>query len=173
ITDQDVIESVSLELIDYLLTFIVKAQDGSALEGASVSVNFESLVTDENGVASLEVIPGSYEYIVTMADYLGVTSTVEVVDQDVTVEISLQPNGINEDIFSNFKLYPNPFSEKITLNNPWLVERVLINTMDGKLVYDILLNGNSEIKTSDLKNGIYLITLEGWNGERFMVKMVK
>ncbi len=173
ITDQDIIESVDLELIDYLLTFIVKAQDGSALEGASVSVNFETLVTDENGEASLVVVPGSYEYIVTMTDYLGVTSTVDVVDQDVTVNISMQPNGIIEDIFSNLKVFPNPFSEKITLSNPWLVERVLINTMDGKLIYDILLNGNSEIKTSDLKNGIYLITLESWNGERFVMKMVK
>ncbi len=83
--------------------------------------------------------------------------------------------------FSKFQLYPNPASEKLTLNMRIKDEAkvmVSIHNIDGKVVAKDLLHNIAgtfykEIDVSDLMPGIYLMvveTSEGAINKRFMVK---
>lgn len=69
-------------------------------------------------------------------------------------------------------LYPNPFSEKIILQNAGWATRTIITDLMGKVVLDTSLNDN-RINTSILKSGMYLVYLYDESGRMYVQKMVK
>ncbi|MDY0349081.1 MAG: T9SS type A sorting domain-containing protein, partial [Tenuifilaceae bacterium] len=91
---------------------------------------------------------------------------------NVTVEFEII-TGVNTNNFANLKVYPNPFSDEIKIANAHRVNRVIITNTAGQRVMDINLNGLETIDTSELTNGVYLVTFEGTNGERTVRKMIK
>ncbi|TVQ89463.1 MAG: T9SS C-terminal target domain-containing protein [Bacteroidetes bacterium] len=80
------------------------------------------------------------------------------------------------DIISNeVVIFPNPFSNSITITNALYVERLLINNVIGQLILEKTLSGSEQetISTENLPKGIYLITLIDKDGYRQVRKMVK
>jgi len=73
----------------------------------------------------------------------------------------------------NLSAYPNPFDSYITINNPSMVNRVVITNLLGQKVLDIKTNGAQQIETASLPTGIYLVSFEVANGESVVRKMVK
>lgn len=164
--------SVEFELITYTLTFIVKATDNTLLEGASISINSETTVTNASGEATIDLAPGTYDYTVTLQDYLDVTGTVTITNANVTENVTMTV-GIIEGDFAQFSVYPNPFSNEITISNPQVVKSVSISAINGQVLRIIETEGKASINTENLPVGMYLITFESHNGERFISKMVK
>jgi uncharacterized repeat protein (TIGR02543 family) len=84
------------------------------------------------------------------------------------------PDAADINTLSNLNVYPNPFSNFITLSNAEMVTRVVITNIIGQVVMDIPMNGSQRIiETGSLKTGVYLISFQASNGERVVRKMVK
>ncbi|MDD2550166.1 MAG: carboxypeptidase regulatory-like domain-containing protein, partial [Bacteroidales bacterium] len=160
--------------VGHTVTFTVKDDEANTIEGITISINDVELTTDAEGVATIELLDGTYDYTASHDyAYYQATGTVVVDGADWDEPVTMIPTGIDSELFSNLKVYPNPFSNKISITHADRVNRVIITNVVGQRVMDITLNGNKEIGTSELGSGIYLITLEGLNGERIVRKMIK
>ena len=74
-------------------------------------------------------------------------------------------------------LYPNPFSNKITINTSEQTEEIatieIFNTL-GALIHKVSIDSRSTtIDTSNLARGIYVIKLNAFSGKSIIKKMVK
>ncbi|MFO7842721.1 MAG: BspA family leucine-rich repeat surface protein [Bacteroidales bacterium] len=101
------------------------------------------------------------EYIFTVTDNRTLVANFEV------------STGITSSLLSNLSVYPNPFGESITLENAESVNRVIITSVIGQRVMDITLNGQTQINTSHLVGGVYLIEFQSNNGDRVVKRMIK
>jgi hypothetical protein len=71
-----------------------------------------------------------------------------------------------------FKVYPNPFSNVINIENNDKLTRVVISNIAGQRVMDVEYP-NSEIRTDNLVSGIYVISLITENGIAKTEKIIK
>lgn len=94
-------------------------------------------------------------YTVTVTDANGCTSS-----NNYTVNSLIGLNELNE---IPFNLYPNPSTGKFNLmfaNNEQIVYRLEILDLDGRVIYEGTIAGNSEvIDLSDKSNGSYILRL--------------
>jgi hypothetical protein len=71
-----------------------------------------------------------------------------------------------------FNVYPNPFNDRITIDNNEKLTRVVISNIAGQRVIDID-NPTREIRTANLVSGIYVISLYTENGVAKTERMIK
>ncbi|SHF63711.1 Por secretion system C-terminal sorting domain-containing protein [Mariniphaga anaerophila] len=89
------------------------------------------------------------------------------------VDLGLTPSPIVPDGAVEFSVYPNPFNERIFIDNNEKVARVVINNIAGQQVMDIE-HPNREIRTANLVSGVYVISLYTEDGVRAKsVRIVK
>jgi len=81
-----------------------------------------------------------------------------------TSDISLSKNEI--------KIYPNPFSEILNISDASNVKNVLVTDFSGRLVKTIA-NPGKELHLGELKQGMYLVTLEMKDGSKQTIKAIK
>jgi hypothetical protein len=98
-------------------------------------------------------------------------------DMKAPVVINLKSLSTENLFLKNVVLYPNPFSESITVNASQQDEKVtkieLFNTI-GALINTIATDKEiTTIDTSNLANGVYLIKLSADNGKSVIKKLVK
>jgi len=96
-TDKSIIQS---DMIDveagnfdtYAVNFNVIDSDGNPVEGATITLEgHPETTTNASGQATYpEVFPGTFAYEITKGGLEGASGTIEVVDQDVTVNATLQ-----------------------------------------------------------------------------------
>ena len=79
----------------YLVEFYV-SNDLGVISGASISINGETLTTDVNGYASIQLIAGSYNYTVTAAGNYSVSGSV-IVTADTVVYVTMIQGGLYTD----------------------------------------------------------------------------
>jgi mannan endo-1,4-beta-mannosidase len=78
--------------------------------------------------------------------------------------------GISEDI--NFKIYPNPGTEIITISNSEYIDNISILDVSGKLIFSK--SGNTEtLDISTLKSGIYFLKVETNISSFKVLKLIK
>jgi len=82
------------------------------------------------------------------------------------------PTGLNPNYESDFKVYPNPFNNQITIVNNDKLTRVVISNIAGQRVIDIEYP-NREINTANLVSGIYVISLYTESGIAKTERMIK
>lgn len=79
------------------------------------------------------------------------------------------------EILSNakaIKLYPNPFTEVINISDASNVKNVLVTDIAGRLVKTIA-NPGKELYLGELKQGMYLLTLEMKDGSKQTIKAIR
>lgn len=81
-----------------------------------------------------------------------------------TTETSVTRNSI--------KVYPNPFSDVLNISDISNVKNVLVTDISGRLVKTIAAP-SSALHLEELKQGMYLVTLEMKDGSRQTVKVIK
>jgi carbon monoxide dehydrogenase subunit G len=96
---------------------------------------------------------------------LGANTNVTVEFEVITSVPSLALGGV--------RVYPNPFTNTISIANAESVARVIITDIIGKQVMAVTLNGETHINTSSLRDGVYLVILEDSTGQRVVRRMVK
>ena len=77
-----------------------------------------------------------------------------------------------KDAKNNIKVYPNPFSEVLNISDVANVKNVLVTDIAGRLVKTIA-NPTSELHLGELKQGMYLVTLEMKDGSKQTIKTIK
>lgn len=89
----------------------------------------------------------------------------------ITVSSSL---SIGEQNFSNFKYYPNPIKEKLFIRNAAEIASIeILNLLGQKLLSTPIDATASEIDTSSLSKGNYLLKINSFQGEWKTVKILK
>lgn len=77
----------------------------------------------------------------------------------ITLNINATVSDVNEKLENEFKLFPNPANEFLTIDFP-LASQILIYDLSGKLILRKELSaGEQIISTSSIENGMYLIRL--------------
>ncbi len=140
------------------------------VSGTTVTVDY-----DYNAVGGLEV---STTYVVTVdADVLenaegnafgGVSGTAWTFTTGPDV-----PDGTEPEVEAvDFKIYPNPFSDQILIDNNDKLTRVIVHNIAGQKVIDVEYPEHT-ISTSKLVSGVYLISLINEDGIAKTERMVK
>lgn len=82
-------------------------------------------------------------------------------------------SSVEQNVFANQSIYPNPFSDFITISNPETVETIIFTNITGQVVSELSSFENGQINTSELANGFYLMVLVSENGDRLVKKVLK
>ncbi len=86
--------------------------------------------------------------------------------------VDITATKVDPDVVNTFKVYPNPFNDKITIDNSDKLSRVVISNIAGQKVIDIE-HPTREIRTANLVSGIYVISLYTENGIAKTERMIK
>lgn len=101
--------------------------------------------------------------------WLEVTSQYGCKGRDtVNVEVT-EYVGMSDLNISNFKVYPNPANDWITL--PESTDKVTVYTLDGRILLKQDLKEGSKMDVSQLPNGSYILIAEGTSG-RYLSKVI-
>jgi predicted nucleic acid-binding Zn-ribbon protein len=91
------------------------------------------------------------------------TITTKDGEQSATVYIIQQesslPTGINENILSRAKIYPNPATDKLYIENCGATE-ILVTDALGRFIYHTFIIDAGNIPTRNWNSGLYLVTLK-------------
>ena len=160
IVDQDITVNVELELLPaevYDVTFNV-TDGANPLENVTLSFNGSDFTSDASGeIIIYDVVPDTYVYSVEFAGYISETGEITVIDQDVTIEITLTWTEILEQTVVNVKFYPNPANDYIIVEQE---DISLIEIIDicGKILFSKTASeASTKIDITNLNAGMYFI----------------
>jgi uncharacterized repeat protein (TIGR02543 family) len=159
----------------YVLTIDIIGNGTVEVNGEEYS---EALALASGTEVTLEAIAGSgYEFV-------GWTGDLESDEPEITItmdanrQITATFSIVNTSEMLNYqaiKIFPNPFSGSITLENEGMGGTIKITSLSGQTIREYRLDGSSTavLDTGDLENGIYLLIFTPENGERTVLKMIK
>ena len=84
--------------------------------------------------------------------------------------------GVDEITADSFSVYPVPFSNKITINSENKISEITLYNSAGTIVKSLNVsnsNNKPELNTSDLKAGVYIVSVKGTNGTRLSKQIIK
>ena len=87
--------------------FTVTDTENKALSGVAVAIGNETVVTDENGVATFRLIAGTYNATITKAQYTTAIREVVVGEEDVKIPITMEQVSDEEfvaDVIANMDI---------------------------------------------------------------------
>lgn len=158
----------------YTVSFNVTNNQSVAIEGAEVVVTgYAPIITNELGVAQIDLIDGDYSFAVTAALYQNYEGNFSVLGEAVSVTVVMVPTSIPGNSITSVSAYPNPFSNQIYISNAELVARVDVLNVTGQTLISVKIDDENIISASALLNGVYLVKFTGKNGESVTRKMIK
>ena len=99
----------------------------------------------------------------------GTDGQFKIAAYDSTVLAANEVKGNTKD---GIKVYPNPFTEVLSISDATHVKNVLVTDIAGRLVKTIASPGK-ELHLGELKQGVYLVTLEMKDGTKQTMKVIK
>ncbi len=166
VTDQDVTVEVVLVTHGYTLTFEVEDEDGNPLADAVVTLDGTSYDAGEYVFDNLPA--GTYSWTVSLSGFFDSEGTVEITDEDVTVNVILSEDDTSvtsPETLNEAMVYPNPANQEVNIQTQEILTHVFIYDILGQQVYGEQINHTSaRINVSDLKPGIYLLKLHTQEG---------
>jgi hypothetical protein len=152
----------------YTVTFIIEPWE-SVITGLEIEINQETLVPNEDGIATIELPNGEYPYVVTAPEYDTVESTVTVNGEDVEEFITIS-TAIHNPLISTLRVYPNPVVDRLILEGA-KIDAAEVYSITGKLLLQ-LEQVNGFIDLSSLNKGVYLIRVQSQDLET-TIRVVK
>ncbi len=143
----------------YTVTFNVKDENNNAVSNALIIVNNDTLITDNQGVAEIDLWCSEYNYKVITS--CGVyTGTFSVQGNDVNVMVEINCTGEKSLQATDIFAYPNPVRDILHIINKRGSE-LIITDINGKiLLKTTVISDNYELNMTTYRPGIYLIRLE-------------
>ena len=143
--DSDVIFTANFEL-GYTVSFTVVDVEDNPIEGATIVINEETLITDGSGVATIELADGSYSYTALGLDFVVVTGTATVSAADLSIDITIQtqiyaPFNLKARVINGnqIKLSWNPgFADDMESYEDFIIENIgnyTLIDLDGTQTY--------------------------------------
>ncbi len=130
--------------------------------------NDNAIVNDWLYVAMVEA--GHYYDVIGIVN--GRLDNFKLEPRDVLDVKDLTLTDVKADLENSFSVYPNPFNDRITIENSDKVSRVVVSNIAGQRVIDIEYP-TREIRTANLVSGIYIISLYTENGVAKTERMIK
>ncbi len=96
-----------------------------------------------------------------------------VTTKNVAVSGAGLSTGINDNWDSNLKIYPNPFTNEIRFEGAQNVKRVMVTSVTGQVLRDVVIGESNSVSTQDLPLGMYFVTFMNDKGEKAIHKMIK
>jgi hypothetical protein len=140
-----------------------KVFEGSTVEFTAIpDENYEVKEWKRNNV----VVPDN------ITNYYATTISAET---KVTVEFMKSNVGIIANEANDVELFPNPFTNELTICNAAHIQKVTITNAIGQIVKEDMLTGNQTavISTHHLQSGVYFVTLKNNEGAEITQKIVK
>ena len=158
----------------FTATFTV-LNNGTPIQGASVLINNETIITSATGVATISLHNGSYDFAISATGFENYTSSLTINGVDISQPVNMTPVGINAAYLSKIAAYPNPFTNEMVLKNVAEITQLIISNSVGNQVVSLSNNGSDvvTISTDQLPSGFYLVTLKTKSGEMIVKKMIK
>lgn len=137
---------------------------GTADELAGTLGNIETVAF--NSVAGTQ-------YFVNVGYYSGTSDSAEGnFNLDITSTAILATSDVQPAKAKDIKVYPNPFVDELNISDVANVKSVLVIDIAGRLIKTID-KPSSTLHLGDLKQGLYLVTLEMKDGTRQVIKAIK
>jgi hypothetical protein len=176
---ENVLSEIELNVIpegSLLITFTV-TDGANILPGATITIDGEDLIADENGIVSTYLLSNTYTYTITLEGYADITDEVAVNDADVDIEITMTLiSSFKEANSMNFSYYPNPATSNITveMTTESDVKSLVIYSATGSvLFYSDNLNRKMLIDISSFPSGILLLKALNADGISISKQIVK
>jgi surface protein len=81
--------------------------------------------------------------------------------------------GINNANNNNLSVYPNPFNDIISIKGDLTISKITLSSVAGQKLLERDTNFQENLKTSNLKQGVYFLNIELVNGKQQVIKLVK
>lgn len=151
----------------------------SILGEGEVTVNgdlySESILLDEGSVVSLVATPSEgYQFDGWSGDLTSnqTSESVTMVGDKLIVATFSVISSIDQNSVEERKVYPNPFGNRLSIDNSELISRIsFINVLGQNAL--VITNPSDEIGTGSLPKGLYLIAIEDFNGNVIFRKVMK
>ena len=119
VDDIPISKIIKLNKAFYTLKLIVRdIENGNYIQGAELNINEETKITNINGVATITLGNGTYDYVVTQRNYKRYTGQIIIKDQDVVETIYLELRDTVITYTATDAITKDPISEvNITLIN--------------------------------------------------------
>nr|MDA3865656.1 carboxypeptidase regulatory-like domain-containing protein [Salinivirgaceae bacterium] len=139
----------------YTVSFTILDENSVAIEGAEVTVDDAQLITDADGLASVNLQNGIYDVVVTKDGYQSYNESITVGGEDLSVEIRL--NGM-ESVPFGYSLYPNPVQTELQVAVD-AVSIIEIYNVSGKRMLETQVIEQKTIDVSTFPKGVYVVRL--------------
>ena len=113
-------------------------------------------------------MPISVPYEIEHCELIAFIQDVDTKEVMQTAKVNLGDIvGLNEFGEKYTKVYPNPASNKVTIESASTIKHVVIYDLNGRKVYSVALDQNKvDLNIESLNKGVYMIKLETENGTR-------
>ncbi len=150
------------------------ADEENGIKGATVkTVRFE---VSDISVMKPKVHPGNFKLLKTgKCDITVISLDDETKRATVTIEVVAPTTGIEEEALAQTTVMPNPFAEKLSVAGYelWDGSYELLNTQGVVVLAGRLTPKMTEIHTTELTSGIYMLRLIAPEGTTRTIKVVK
>ena len=162
----------------YTITFTVKDANGTAIDGAAIEVNGQSLTTKDGGIATISLPNGAYPYTVKKTGYRNATGNVTVDGDAVSQAVTLQRttvDAVESSLLAEVAAYPNPCQSTLNLRNVAnLADRCVVNAL-GQVMLALHHSGTGvlQIPVEPLPAGVYFLQLTDTRGGVRILRFTK
>ena len=163
---------LTLNETTYILSFTVT--DGATpLENANININQTDIITNENGIATINLTNGTYNYSVTLSDYSTFSSVAIINGANENISVPLTLVSINQ-LENNLLIFPNPTNGIINLQNHGaIIQNITVFNQSGALVKKYTTNNSQlSIDLTDCNTGTYTIIIQT-NNESIIKNIIK
>jgi len=147
-----------------VIEFAVTDYNNQPLEGATVTINEESKITDTEGLTQFGIMDnvGEVSYKVSKPDFIQATGFFNIKDTD-SIAVQLLPTSVNNSLDNGINIYPNPANTLLNITTAIGSDVHILNTLGEIICTYKQLTQTHDINISDYKDGIYIIQIKSHN----------
>lgn len=157
--------------------FHVFDSDYYPVSNALVSIDgFDNLLsTNSEGKAFIDLYRGTYNFTVSANDFNQYTNSFTLLDESLDVNVRMVSTSSPLSAYSDIVVFPNPFVDKLHIRGLSVGDKITIVNILGEVVIRNNSVDHNEmfIPTGLLPSGLYLVSIEGQRGNRFVQKIFK
>ncbi len=167
-------EDVEDEMYESVLVYVhgVRANAMDTTGMWTAYTEEDVMVTVNDWIYSSEPVEGNFYDVTGIAHVMDTLVYIEPRMESDVVDLTATPVIPIEEETVEFSIYPNPFSNEITISNNDKLTRVIISNIAGQRVIDVEYPG-STITTAKLVSGVYLVRLFTEEGNTRTETMIK
>ncbi len=152
-------------VMHYTATFEVQDPEDGPIDDAVVTLNGITGNPGEYVFDGLEA--GTYEYTVSKEGYMDATGQFEITNEDVTLTIVMEVDDVSvteADSDAMVLVYPNPATERLTIEAGQDMDKIRIFNLTGQQVYENKPGQSAhQIDIGHFEEGIYIIRVYAGN----------